>query len=71
MQMTVAHDGPVAIVRLAGRIDGDCAAQLADTLEQLLREGSRAAALDLREISYISTPGLQAIAGAHQEYARF
>ncbi|MFL5507248.1 MAG: STAS domain-containing protein [Gemmatimonadales bacterium] len=69
MQMTVAHDGPVAVVRLAGRIDGDCAAQLADTLEQLLREGSRAAALDLREINYISTPGLQAIAGAHQEYA--
>ena len=69
MQMTVAHDGPTTVVRLSGRLDGDCAAQLADSLEQLLREGSRAAALDLSEISYISTPGLQAIAGAHQEYS--
>jgi anti-anti-sigma factor len=68
MQMTVAHDGPVAVVRLSGRLDGDCAAQLAGTLEQLLREGSRVAALDLRDISYISTPGLQAIAGAQQEF---
>jgi anti-anti-sigma factor len=68
MKLTIAHDGPVAVVRLSGRLDGDCAAQLADTLAQLLREGSRAAALDLRDISYISTPGLQAIAEAQQEY---
>jgi anti-anti-sigma factor len=69
MTLTIAHDGQVAVVRLAGRLDGDCAAQLADTLAQLLREGSRAAALDLRDINYISTPGLQAIAEAQQEYA--
>lgn len=68
MKLTIAHDGTVAVVRLSGRLDGDCAAQLADTLAQLLREGSRAAALDLRDISYISTPGLQAIAEAQQEY---
>lgn len=68
MKLSIAHDGPVAVVRLSGRLDGDSAAQLADTLVQLLREGSRAAALDLRDISYVSTPGLKAIAEAQQEY---
>ncbi len=69
MPLSVAHDGAVAVVRLSGRLDGDSAAQLADALEQLLRDGSREAVLDLRDIDYISTPGLQAIAGAQQEFA--
>jgi len=69
MKLTIAHDGPVTVARLSGRLDGECAAQLADALEQHLREGSRAAALDLRDITYISTPGLQAIHAAQQEFA--
>ena len=69
MKLTLAQDGAVSVLRLSGRLDGDGAAQLADSLEQLLREGSRAAALDLRDIGYISTPGLQAISLAQQEFA--
>jgi anti-anti-sigma factor len=69
MPLNVTHDGAVAVVRLSGRLDGDAAAQLADALEQLLRDGSREAVLDLHDVDYISTPGLQAITGAQQEFA--
>jgi anti-sigma B factor antagonist len=58
-----------AQVRLSGRLDGEAAAQLADTLERLLRDGRRSVQLDMSGVSYLSSPGAQAIQQAHQEWA--
>ncbi len=41
MKMVIAHDGGCAVVRLAGRLDGESADQLSETLDRLLREGQR------------------------------
>jgi anti-anti-sigma factor len=58
-----------AKVRLSGRLDGEAAAQLADTLERLLRDGRRAVQLDMSGVSYLSSPGTLALQQAQQEWA--
>jgi anti-anti-sigma factor len=58
-----------ATVRLSGRLDGEAAAQLADMLERLLRDGRRAAVLDMSGVSYLSSPGTLALQRAQQEWS--
>lgn len=69
MNIQTAHDPAGAVVRLAGRLDGEAALQVADTLERLLRDGERSVRLDLSGVTYLSSPGTQALQQAVQEYA--
>jgi anti-anti-sigma factor len=69
MNITIAREGAAAVVRLAGRLDGEAALQLAEALEALLREGRRVVTLDLSAVTYLSSPGILALQQAHQEYA--
>jgi anti-anti-sigma factor len=69
MNIQTAHEPAGAVVRLAGRLDGEAALQVSDTLERLLRDGERSVQLDLSEVIYLSSPGAQALQQAAQEYA--
>ena len=69
MNIATTQEGPTATVRLTGRLDGEGALQLAETLDRLLREGRRSVVLDMSGVTYLSSPGTQALHRAHQEYA--
>ena len=69
VNISTIPDGAGTIVQLAGRLDGEAALQVADTLERLLREGRRSVVLDMSQVSYLSSPGTQALQQAHQDYA--
>jgi anti-anti-sigma factor len=58
-----------ARVGLSGRLDGEAAAQLADNLERLLRDGRRFVQLDMDGVTYLSSPGTLALQQALQEWA--
>src|SRR6478736_7269455 len=66
---TTLEGDTAAQVRLAGRLDGEAAAQLADTLERLLRDGRRAVVLEMSGVTYLSSPGTLALQQAQQEWA--
>jgi anti-sigma B factor antagonist len=68
MNITIAREGAAAVARLAGRLDGEAALQLAEALEALLREGRRLVTLDLSGVTYLSSPGILALQEAHQEF---
>ncbi|MBX3058428.1 MAG: STAS domain-containing protein [Anaerolineae bacterium] len=59
-----------ALVKAAGRIDSSNAAQFDATLKDVLAGGYENIALDLSEISYMSSAGLRAIVAAHRECAK-
>jgi anti-anti-sigma factor len=65
---TTLEGDTAAQVRLAGRLDGEAAAQLADTLERLLRDGRRAVVLEMSGVTYLSSPGALAIQQASQDW---
>jgi anti-anti-sigma factor len=69
MNIATTQEGPTAVVRLTGRLDGEGALQLAETLDRLLREGRRSVVLDMGGVSYLSSPGTLALQRAHQDYA--
>src|SRR5436309_4925542 len=69
MNISTTQDGAAALVRLAGRLDGEAALQMAETLERLLREGRRWVVLDMSGVSYLSSPGTLALQQAHQDFA--
>lgn len=69
VNIATTPDGAGAVVRLSGRLDGAAALQMADTLERLLRDGRRSVLLDMSGVSYLSSPGTQALQQAHQDYA--
>ena len=69
MNIATTQEGPTALVRLAGRLDGEGALQMSETLDRLLREGRRSVVLDMSGVSYLSSPGTLALQQAHQEYA--
>jgi anti-anti-sigma factor len=69
MNMSTTREGAATVVRLAGRLDGEAALQLAETLELLLREGRRSVILDMRDVSYLSSPVTLVLQQAHQDYA--
>jgi len=69
MRMSSAYDGGCVVVRLAGRLDGESAEQLSETLERLLRDGQRSVLLEMAEVSYLSSPGVQVLQHAYQEFS--
>jgi anti-anti-sigma factor len=69
MRLSATHDGPIAVVRLTGRLDGESARHLSDTIEELLREGARSIELDMAEVNYLSSAGLRVLAGKSQDLA--
>jgi anti-anti-sigma factor len=69
MQMVVTHDGGRAVVRLAGRLDGEWAEHLAGTLEDFLREGMRSVILEMSEVSYISSAGTKVLARGYEDFS--
>ena len=68
MNISTTQEGPTAVVRLAGRLDGEGALQVAETLDRLLREGRRSVVLDMSAVTYLSSPGTIALQQAHQDY---
>jgi len=69
MNISTSQEGAAAVVRLAGRLDGEGALQMAETLDRLLREGRRTVLLDMSGVTYLSSPGTLALQQAHHEYA--
>ena len=69
MRMSSAYDGGCVVVRLAGRLDGESADQLSETLDRLLRDGHRNVLLEMAEVSYLSSPGVQVLQHAYQEFS--
>ena len=62
MRVSAAHDGPMAVVRLTGRLDGESARHLSDTIEDLLREGARSIEIDMSAVEYLSSAGVRVLA---------
>jgi anti-anti-sigma factor len=69
MKMVTAHDGPRAVVRLTGRLDGESAEHLSDLLDDLLRDGMRVVHLDMSEVDYVSSAGTQVLARRYQDFS--
>jgi anti-anti-sigma factor len=61
MQVSAGHDGLFSVVRLAGRLDGEAARNLSDTLEDALREGARSIELEMAEVGYLSSAGIRVL----------
>jgi anti-anti-sigma factor len=68
VNISTSPDGAATVVTITGRLDGEAALQLADTLERLLRDGRRSVVLDMSRVSYLSSPGTQALQQALQDY---
>ena len=64
MKMVTAHVGSSALVRLTGRLDGEWSRHLADTLDELLRDGLRSVVLEMSQVDYVSSPGISCWASA-------
>ena len=69
MSISTTRDGTAAVVRLTGRLDGEEAMHMAETLEHLLHEGRRSVTLDMSGVTYLSSPATLALQQAHQDYA--
>jgi anti-sigma B factor antagonist len=69
MRISSAYDGRCAVVRLAGRLDGESAEQLSDTLDRLLRDGQRSVLLDMSGVNYLSSLGIHVLQRAYQEFS--
>ena len=69
MKMVTAYVGSSALVRLTGRLDGEWSRHLADTLDELLRDGLRSVVLDMSQVDYISTPGVQVLSQRYRDFS--
>jgi anti-anti-sigma factor len=69
MKLVTAHVGSSALVRLTGRLDGEWSRHLADTLDELLRDGLRSVVLDLSQVDYISSPGVHVLGQRYRDYS--
>jgi anti-anti-sigma factor len=69
MRMSTAHDGPGAVVCLTGRLDGESARHLSDTIEDLLRDGARSIELDMGGVDYLSSAGMRVLARRAEDLA--
>ncbi len=58
MLISMAHDGPTAVVHLTGRLDGESARHLSDTMEDLLRDGARFIEVEMAGVEYVSSAGM-------------
>ena len=69
MKMVTAHVGRSVLVRLTGRLDGEWSRHLADTLDELLRDGMRSVILDMSQVDYISTPAVQVLGQRYRDFS--
>jgi len=69
MRVVTAYDGAGAVVRVEGRLDAEWSEHLAETLNELLRSGTRSAVVDLSRVSYISSAGTNVLTRCAQDFA--
>jgi anti-anti-sigma factor len=67
--MVTAHVGSSALVRLAGRLDGEWSRHLADTLDELLRDGLRSVVLEMSQVDYVSSPGISVLGQRYRDFS--
>lgn len=65
----MALDGPTAVVRLTGRLDGESARHLSDTIEDLLRDGARFIEVEMAGVEYVSSAGMRELARRAEDLA--
>ncbi len=59
LNFSIANEGTVVIVYLAGDLDASCSDDFSKVLLDLVRNGSNHIILDMLEVSYISSNGLK------------
>jgi len=69
VKLSSTVDGDRALVRLAGRLDGEWAEQLSDTLGELIRRGARTVLVEMQGITYISSAGLKVLVNRAADFA--
>ena len=69
MKMVTAHVGSSALVRLTGRLDGEWSRHLSDTLDELLRDGLRSVVLEMSQVDYVSSPGLNILGQRYRDFS--
>ena len=69
VKMVTAHVGSSALVRLAGRLDGEWSRHLADTLDELLRDGLRSVVLEMSQVDYVSSPGISVLGQRYRDFS--
>ena len=69
MKLVTAHDDRGTVVLASGRLDAEGADQFAKLLEDLLRDGERTVHVDFSGVTYVSTPGLRALAQGYQNFS--
>jgi anti-anti-sigma factor len=69
VKLVTAQDGRGTVVLASGRLDAEGADHFAKLLEDLLRDGERTVHVDLSSVTYISTPGLRALAQGYQNFS--
>lgn len=67
--MVIAHVGSSALVRLTGRLDGEWSRHLADSLDELLRDGLRSVVLDMSQVGYISSAGVHVLGQRYRDFS--
>lgn len=61
----------VDVITISGRVDGNTAPQLDETLKELLRRGRYRLVADLAGLDFISSAGLKVLISARNEARRF
>jgi anti-anti-sigma factor len=69
VKVVTSYNEGGAIVRVEGRLDAEWSAHLADSLDDLLRSGVRAAVVDLTEVRYVSSAGARVLTASAQDFA--
>ncbi|RJQ79353.1 STAS domain-containing protein [Amycolatopsis panacis] len=65
LQVTVRWRGPAAVLTVGGEIDLVTAPELDEAVGGVLDGGPGLLVVDLREVDFLSSSGLQVLAGAH------
>src|SRR5262245_4979707 len=68
MQISTETDGAVLELRLQGRLDNEAADDLLAAVDDVLRNGHRAALVDMRHVDYVSSAGLGALVRAQKRF---
>jgi len=69
MRISTVHDGLVAVVQMTGRLDGESARHLSDTIEDLLRDGARTIELEMAGVTYVSSAAARVLARRSEDLA--
>ncbi|MDH4131092.1 MAG: STAS domain-containing protein [Gemmatimonadota bacterium] len=69
MKLVTAQDDRGTVVLASGRLDAAGSDHFAKLIEDLLRDGERTVHVDLSGVTYLSTPGLRALAQAYQNFS--